>query len=136
MTYLQYIYLYLLTIPIFFAIDMFWLGVVAKDVYREYLGYLLRDPINWTAAIVFYLIFIVGLLYFAVVPALKEGSLMNAALYGALFGFFTYITYDLTNLATIKDWPLTISLIDILWGTALSALVASGSFMAARALIF
>lgn len=135
MTYLQYIYLYLLTIPIFFAIDMFWLGVVAKDVYREYLGYLLRDPINWTAAIVFYLIFIVGLLYFAVVPALKESSLMNAALYGALFGFFTYITYDLTNLATIKDWPLTISLIDILWGTALSALVASGSFMAARALI-
>ncbi len=136
MTYLQYIYLYLLTIPIFFAIDMFWLGVVAKDVYREYLGYLLRDPINWTAAIVFYLIFIVGLLYFAVVPALKEGSLMNAALYGALFGFFTYITYDLTNLATIKDWPLTISLIDILWGTVLSALVASGSFIAARALIF
>lgn len=135
MTYLQYVYVYLVTIPIFFAIDMLWLGVFARNLYRDYLGYLLRDPINWTAAITFYLIFIVGLLYFAVIPALKEGTLTQALLYGALFGFFTYATYDLTNLATIKEWPLTISLIDMAWGTTLSALVAGGSFLAARMFI-
>ncbi len=135
MTLLQYLYVYLVTVPIFFAIDMLWLGFVAKNVYREYLGYLLRDPINWTAAFTFYFIFIGGLLYFAIIPALKEGSLMNAALYGALFGFFTYATYDLTNLATVKDWPLTISLIDMAWGTVLSATVATLSFLAARTFV-
>jgi uncharacterized membrane protein len=135
MTPLQYVYVYLATVPIFFAVDMLWLGLIAKNIYREYLGYLLRDPINWSAALIFYFIFIVGLLYFAIIPALKEGSLMHAALYGALFGFFTYATYDLTNLATVKDWPLTISLIDMVWGTVLSAVVASLSFLAARTFI-
>jgi uncharacterized membrane protein len=135
MTPLQYVYVYLATVPIFFAVDMIWLGLIAKNIYREYLGYLLRDPINWSAALIFYCIFIVGLLYFAIIPALKEGSLMHAALYGALFGFFTYATYDLTNLATVKDWPLTISLIDMAWGTVLSAVVASLSFLAARTFI-
>mgnify|MGYP001263555141 CR=1 FL=1 len=135
MTALQYVYIYLLTVPIFFAVDMLWLGVFARNIYREYLGYLLRDPINWSAAFIFDFIFMVGLLYFAVIPALKEGSLMNAAIYGALFGFFTYATYDLTNLATVKDWPLAISLIDMAWGTVLSATVATLSFLAARTFV-
>lgn len=135
MTYVQYFYVYLVTIPIFFAIDMVWLGVIAKNMYREYLGFLLRDPVNWSAAFIFYALFIVGLMYFAIIPALKEGSLVQALIYGALFGFFTYATYDLTNLATINDWPLTITLIDMVWGTVLCGLVSVGSVWASRTFI-
>ncbi len=126
---LSYIYLYLATVPVFFAVDMLWLGVVARTTYVQYLGHLMRTPILWSAAFLFYFIFLVGLLYFAVIPALHEGSLKSAIMYGALFGFFTYATYDLTNLATLRDWPLTITVIDILWGMFLSGTVASVSFL-------
>ncbi len=95
--------LYLLTVPVFFVIDLAWLGVVARDFYRDNLAHLLSATVNWPAAIVFYLIFIAGILYFAVVPALAEGSVWRAVINGALFGFFTYMTYDLTNLATLPN---------------------------------
>ncbi|MEJ2470030.1 MAG: DUF2177 family protein [Desulfuromonadales bacterium] len=127
-----YLKLYLLTIPIFFAIDLLWLGVVARDLYQKNLAHLLSPNVNWPAAMVFYLMYIAGILLFAVKPALIAQSPLKAAVWGALFGFFTYATYDLTNLATLRDWPIKIVVIDILWGTLLCTLVASGSYLAGR----
>jgi uncharacterized membrane protein len=115
--------LYIISIPIFFIIDMFWLGVVAKNLYQNKLGHLLGE-VNWLAAIIFYLVFLIGLTIFATYPALVSGKYTTALIYGALFGFFTYATYDLTNLATLRDWPLSITLVDIVWGTLLGASVA------------
>lgn len=119
---------YLATTVVFFAIDMLWLGFLAKDMYRKYLGNFLSDEVNWTAAIIFYLIFIVGIFIFAILPAVEKQSLLTAVIYGALFGFFTYATYDLTNLATMKDWPLNIVFIDIIWGAVLTASVSAAGF--------
>lgn len=124
--------LYLLTVPVFFVIDLIWLGVVARGFYRDNLAHLLSATVNWPAAIVFYLLFIAGILYFAVLPALAEGSLWRAVINGALFGFFTYMTYDLTNLATLPDWPIKVVIVDILWGTMLCASVAASAFMIGR----
>lgn len=119
---------YLLTTIVFFAIDMLWLGVVAKDLYKKYLGHYLTDQVNWTAAIIFYLLFIVGIFIFAILPAVEKSSLTRALVLGALFGFFTYATYDLTNLATLKNWPLNIVFIDIIWGAILTALVSAAGY--------
>lgn len=127
---LNYVYLYLLSVPVFFAIDMLWLGVVAQKLYQSQLGYLL-GPVNWPVAIAFYLIFLVGLLIFAIAPAVAAKSLYHAAVFGALFGFFTYATYDLTNWATIKDWPWFISLVDMMWGTFLAASVSTITYVIA-----
>ncbi len=124
--------LYLLTVPVFFAIDLIWLGVLAKDLYRDNLGHLLAPDVNWAAALGFYLIYIAGILYFAVVPALAENSLARAVVNGALFGFFTYITYELTNMATLPNWPFKIVLIDTLWGITLCASVAAGAYLIGR----
>ena len=120
--------LYLFTVPVFFVIDLLWLGVVAKNFYRKNLGYILSPNVNWTAAIIFYLIYIVGILIFAVLPGIAKDSLRHAALWGALFGFFTYTTYELTNLALLKDWPMNIVFVDILLGIILCSLVATASF--------
>lgn len=124
-----YLKLYLLTVPVFFLIDLLWLGVVARGFYRSNLGHVLSPEVNWAAAILFYLMYIVGILIFAVVPALNSNSLSRAALWGALFGFFTYATYDLTNLATLKDWPIKVVVVDVLWGTVLCLAVASASYL-------
>ena len=123
--------LYLATIPVFFAIDMLWLGVLDRSFYQTNLRHLLSPEVNWPAALVFYLIYIAGILLFAVRPGLEVQSLARACLWGALFGFFTYATYDLTNLATLRDWPLNVVLVDIAWGTVLCTLVAGGSYLAA-----
>ena len=119
---------YLLTFVVFLAIDMLWLGVIAKNIYQKYLGSFLTDTVNWTAAFIFYLIFVVGISIFVIYPAVNKGSVYHAILMGALFGFFTYATYDLTNLATLKDWPLPIVFIDIIWGSVLSATVSFSGF--------
>ena len=127
-----YVKLYLLTVPVFFAIDMLWLGVIAKGFYREKLNAFLSPTVNWHAAIIFYLLFIIGIIFFAVMPGREKDSLLITAIYGALFGFFTYATYDLTNLATLKNWPLSVVVVDILWGMVLCAIVASISFLIAK----
>ena len=127
--------IYLLTVPVFFMIDLFWLGVVAKDFYKRHLGYLMRDQVNWIAAISFYLLFIVGIVIFAVKPAVEVQSPLRALVYGALFGFFTYATYDLTNLATVKDWPLVVTAVDLAWGTALCGVVATASYFVSLRLL-
>jgi uncharacterized membrane protein len=89
-------------------------------------------PTNWLAAIIFYLLFILGILIFVVVPGVKEGSLAMTLVRAALFGLITYATYDLTNLATIKNWPLLVTVVDMIWGTVLSTLVSLASFFIAR----
>jgi uncharacterized membrane protein len=124
----RYIYLYLMTVPVFFALDMIWLGFIAVDFYSTQLGDLL-GPINWPVAFLFYFLNIAGIIIFAVTPAIKAHSRAKATILGALFGFFTYATYDLTNLATIKDWPLILSLVDMVWGTVLSSSVATVSYL-------
>ncbi|UCE51907.1 MAG: DUF2177 family protein [Desulfobacterales bacterium] len=130
-----YLKLYALTVPVFFVIDILWLGVVAKGFYRRKLDFILSDEVNWAAAIIFYLVYITGIIFFAVRPAVIDNSPIQAAVLGALFGFFTYATYDLTNLATIKNWPLVIVVVDILWGVCLCTLVAYLSFMMSEWLI-
>jgi uncharacterized membrane protein len=132
MTFLFYLKLYFLTIPIFFLIDMIWLGYIAKGFYHQNLSFILSDKVNWVAAIFFYLIYIIGILFFAVVPAIEKDSMTRAIIWGGLFGFFTYATYDLTNLALIKGWPLKVVVVDILWGIVLCASVAALSFKIAR----
>ena len=114
---------YLIVLVVFFAVDLVWLGVIAKDLYAKHLGHLMAKSVNWPAALFFYLMFILGLLVFVIQPALAEGSLLKALGMAALFGLVTYATYDLTNLATLRDWPILITVIDLTWGTALSTLV-------------
>jgi uncharacterized membrane protein len=124
----NYLKLYLVTTIAFFAIDMVWLGLVARTFYRKYLGFLMAPSPNWLAAIIFYLLFIVGILVFVVLPGLEDNSFKTTLLRAALFGLITYATYDLTNLATVKDWPVLITVVDMAWGTVLSVAVSSISF--------
>ncbi|MEZ4885975.1 MAG: DUF2177 family protein [Chitinophagales bacterium] len=130
-----YFKLYLLTTLTFFLIDMFWLGFVAKNLYQNHIGHLMADKVYWTPAIVFYLLYIVGILVFAVLPQLQGGTWQQAAVWGALFGFFTYMTYDLTNLATLKNWSHLVAVADIIWGTVLCASVATVSFFIGKWLL-
>jgi uncharacterized membrane protein len=125
----KYIFSYIIATLSFFVIDILWLGLIARNFYRNQIGHLMADDVNWPAAIIFYLLFILGIVIFAVSPALDTGKLSTALIYGALFGFFTYATYDLTNLATLKDWPILMVVIDIAWGTFLSAAVASITYL-------
>jgi len=128
MTLTRSLQIYAVTLPIFFAIDLVWLGVVARTFYRQHLGHLLSTRVDWGAAILFYLLFIAGIVFFAVRPALESSSAMRALTYGALFGLFAYATYDLTNQATMRDWPLIVTVVDLVWGTVLSGTVAYLSY--------
>ncbi len=125
-----FVLLYLFSVPVFFLIDMLWLGYVARGFYQRQIGHLLGE-VNWPAAVGFYLVYLVGLIYFATYPAYVDGSLLDAAFVGGLFGFFTYATYDMTNLATMKSWPTTVVVVDIAWGTTLGALVSGTTFLLA-----
>ena len=116
--------LFLIALPVFFIIDMIWLVLVAKNFYQKQIGFLMRPDINWVAAIIFYLLFIAGLVVFVISPAVEKHSWTHALLFGALFGLITYATYDLTNLATLKDWPLTVTIVDLIWGTFLAASIS------------
>lgn len=126
--------LYLIALPIFFLIDMLWLGIVAKNFYAKQIGFLLRPDVNWVAAILFYLLFIVGLVLFVVVPALEKNSLSYVLIFGALFGLISYATYDLTNLATVKNWPLLVTIVDLCWGAFLASSVSTLTFLIAHKL--
>lgn len=119
---------YLLTVPVFFAIDMVWLGLIAKDLYQKQIGHLLSSNVNWVAAGVFYLVYIYGIVFFAVLPGVEKESIRTVITNAALFGAIAYATYDLTNLATLKNWPTTIVYIDIIWGAVLSTLVAVAGY--------
>lgn len=126
---LQFMKLYLLTFAAFLLIDMIWLGLVARNFYREQLGFLMKTNVNWGAAIIFYFLFVAGLIFFVVYPSLARESWMYALLAGAFFGLVTYATYDLTNLATLKNWPLKVTLVDLGWGSVLSASLSVIGFL-------
>jgi uncharacterized membrane protein len=135
MTFRQIVILYLITLAVFFVIDMIWLGVVAKGFYRKHLGFLMSPKVNWAAALLFYLVFIAGLLIFVIRPALAQGEPFKALLMGALFGLISYATYDLSNLATLKDWPLVVTIVDLAWGTTLGGLVSLAGTLLGRWLL-
>ena len=125
----MFIKLFLIALAVFFAIDMIWLVLVAKKFYQEQIGFLMRPDINWFAAIIFYLLFIIGLVTFVISPAIEKHSWVHALIFGALFGLVTYATYDLTNLATLKNWPILVTVVDLIWGTVLSASISVITFL-------
>lgn len=127
----MFIKLYITSFLVFLAIDMVWLTLIAKSFYAKQIGYLMAESPNLLAALVFYLIFIGALVFFVISPAVDNHMLSHALFAGALFGFVTYATYDLTNLATIKDWPLLVTIVDLIWGTTLSASVSVVSYFIA-----
>ena len=116
--------LYFIALPVFLAFDMTWLGLVAKNFYKTQIGSMMRPDVNWLAAILFYLLFLVGLVIFVITPSLRSHSWVQALVLGALFGLITYATYDLTNLATLKNWPILVTVVDLVWGATLSAAVS------------
>jgi uncharacterized membrane protein len=118
-----FIILWTMSIPILIVLDLFWLGFIARDFYQNRLAHLLGD-VQWLAAGVFYVVFTFGLTYFVSIPTLNS-TFDKVLLSGALFGFVTYATYDLTNHATLREWPLTVTLVDIAWGTVLAAGIAA-----------
>jgi uncharacterized membrane protein len=126
---------YVITLVIFFAIDLVWLGTVAKDFYRQHIGHLMSADVNWGAALLFYAVYIAGIVFFAIKPAFEAGSAARALASGALFGFIAYATYDLTNQATMRDWPALVTVIDLAWGTVLTATVAFLSYQVASRLL-
>ena len=132
---MQFLKVYALTLVIFFLVDIVWLGVISKKLYKEYLGHLMAPNVNWAAALVYYFLFIAGLVFFVIMPAIEKGDLMYAITVGAFFGLITYGTYDLTNLATLKDWPLNITIIDLIWGTFLNAATSGITYFVATSLL-
>ena len=128
MTIVQTVVVYISTTLVFAVLDLLWLGVVARGTYREALGTLMRDAPHWPAVVIFYLLFGVGVVVFAVLPGVQATSVMRALFVGALFGFFIYMSYELTNLAVIRDWPLHLVFVDVLWVAALTALSATAGY--------
>lgn len=116
---------YFIALTAFFLIDMAWLGFFAKNFYASQIGYLMKTNINWAAAVIFYLLFIGGLVYFVINPAIQQQSIQKLLIAGALFGLITYATYDLTNLATVKNWPILVTIVDLIWGMFLSTSVSA-----------
>lgn len=121
-----------LTLAVFLAVDLLWLGVLARDLYQRHLGALMAEQVNRTAALIFYALYIGGIFLFVVAPALERGSWSHALLYGALLGLLAYATYDLTNLATLRDWPVAIVGIDIAWGTMLTGFTGWAGYLIAH----
>lgn len=126
--------LYIIALPVFFAIDMIWLGLIAKNFYRAQIGFLMKDTIGWTAALIFYALFIAGLVVFVIAPAVEKGSWVHALAFGALFGLISYATYDLTNLATLKNWPLLVTIVDLVWGAVIAGSVSVITYIIATKL--
>ena len=122
----KYLAAYGATALVMVALDALWLGVIAKTWYQQGIGHLMAENPRVMVAALFYALFVVGLVIFVVAPGGQAGTWQSTLLRGALFGFFTYATYDLTNLATLKDWPIGLSLIDMAWGATVSAAAGAG----------
>jgi len=126
-------WIYGITTIVFFLIDLVWIGVAAQDFYAATIGGLLRDSVNWPAALMFYVIYIGGVVFFVLAPALKNGSgIRLTALKGGLLGLFAYGTFDLTALALLDGWPVIVTVVDMVWGTVLTAATAGGSLWMTR----
>lgn len=126
---MDFMKMYIIALIIFVAIDAVWLGLIAPKFYKAQIGHLMTDKPNFIAAALFYLIFIVGVVYFVISPAVEAKSIGKVLLSGSLFGLITYATYDLTNLATLKKWPLKVTIVDLVWGTSLSTLIGLFSYL-------
>ena len=116
--------LFVIALPIFLAIDLLWLGVVARTFYREQLGVLMRPEVNWGAALSFYVLFVAGIVILAVAPAIEKESLLRAVGLGATLGLVAYAAFDLTNLAVLQGYPATMAWVDMIWGTILTGTVS------------
>ncbi len=123
---------YVATLILFCFCDFVWLGWIAKDYYQSQLGGMLLAQPNWAAAIAFYALYAAGVVLFCIAPALDAGSMGKAALLGALLGALAYATYDLSNLATLKGWPVVLALVDIAWGAFVTALAATAGYQITR----
>lgn len=121
----KYLVAYAVAAAVMIAIDLLWLGVIAKSLYRDGIGHLMAERPNIPAAVIFYVLFPIGVMIFAVVPNAASSEWMKTIVAGALFGLFTYATYDLTNLATLKAWPVGLAVLDMAWGTLVSAVSAA-----------
>jgi len=128
---MSYAISYLAALVAFVAVDLAWLSAMTPRIYRPTLGNLLLSGVNLPPAVAFYVLYPVGILIFAIGPAMKSGSLISAVVYGALFGFFTYSTYDLTNYATLRNWSLQLAVVDIAWGSVLTGAAAGLGFVVA-----
>ena len=131
---MRFVTAYIATGIVFLVCDMVWLGLVAKGFYRSRLEGLLLDDFNVPAALAFYLVYLAGIMVFAALPAFNAGSWKVALTFGALFGFFAYATYDLTNLATLRGWSASLAMVDIVWGTVLTGVSATLGYLAANLL--
>lgn len=122
--------IFLIALTIFLILDGIWLGLVARNLYTTELKHLMGET-KWIAAGVFYVLFVIVLSILILVPGIQEGNLTKLLINAALFGFITYATYDLTNLATLKDWPLNVTIIDMIWGTFLATATSFGTYLVA-----
>ena len=125
---MNFLKIYIIAFVVFLAIDALWLGLVAPKFYKAQIGHLMAEKPNFIAAGIFYLLFIVGLVYF-IKPGIEAGELGKVVLSAAIFGFMAYATYDLTNLATLKDWPITVTIVDLIWGTFLSSTISLVTYL-------
>ena len=126
--------LYVACIITFFALDFIWLGTMNARFYQPRLGHLMAAQPKLGIAAGFYLLYIIGIVALAVIPGLQEGSLVGALWRGALFGFLAYATYDLTNMATLRDWPWQVTVVDMVWGTSVNSIVAVAGYYAGKLL--
>ncbi len=129
---MTYIVAYIASLIVFGALDAIWLTTMTSRIYRPVLGDILLSDLRIAPALAFYLLYPVGLVVFAAMPALRAGSAGTALAHGALFGLIAYATYDLTNYATLRSWTLQITLIDLAYGTVVAALTALAAYQAAR----
>ena len=125
-----YIKLFLSTIVTFLILDAIWLGFVAKDFYAKQLSLYLTDDVIWSSALIFYIIFNIGLLILVILPSIEKNSYATLIIYALTYGLVTFATYDLTNLATVKEWPLIVSVVDMAWGMFVAFSSASVAFFA------
>jgi uncharacterized membrane protein len=124
--------IYSVTFIVFLMLDSVWLGVISPALYKEQIGHLLAPEVNWIAAVMFYILFIAGLVFFAVAPSIQQNSWKAALRNGAFFGLVCYATFDLTNQATMRDWPMLITAIDLVWGTFICGISSLASFFIGR----
>lgn len=118
---MSFLKLYVVALCLFIVMDFLWLGLIAKDMYRHELGFLLAKQFKMIPALLFYFLYIAGLVFFCINPALNKHSSLLALAYGAFFGLIAYATYDLTNLATLNNWPTKVVIIDLCWGVAITS---------------